>query len=323
MRSGRTVLVIGLGQIGMGYDIDRDPELYVFSHARAFDLHPGFTLVGGVDPDKALRRAFRSSYGVDAYETAAAALANEAPELVVIAVPTPLHGLILDIVLQFPSVKTIVCEKPLSYDLNEARHMASACENQGVQLVVNYMRRSDPAVIEVRRRLVSGSICGPIKGVVWYGRGLIHNGSHFFNLLEYWLGDMIDYHVVGLGLTLENGDADVDVSIRFERGKVLFLSTDDRDFAHYELELMAYNGRLRYELAGHRVVWQQVEQSGLFENSREVSDMPEVIESGMRIFQYNVASQVEALMAGQPCHLSLGSSAERALEALIKIIGDT
>ena len=28
------------------------------------------------------------------------------------------------------------------------------------------------------------SECTPVKGVVWYSGGFLHNGSHFFNLLE-------------------------------------------------------------------------------------------------------------------------------------------
>ena len=318
----RSVLIIGLGQIGMGYDIDLDPELHVYSHARAFDLHPGYTLVGGVDPDPASRAAFCRSYGVSAYETPEAALAEQAPELVVIAVPTPLHGETLEAVLKFSSVKVVLCEKPLSYDLDEAQRMVSACEKQGVQLVVNYMRRSDPAVIEIRRRLVSGEIRGPVKGVVWYGGGLIHNGSHFFSLLEYWLGEMLDYRVVASGAVLDNGDADVDVSVRFESGTVLFLSTDDRDFANYEVELMAYNGRLRYERAGHRVIWQGVEQNPVFANSRAIVAKPELIDSGMNVFQYNVVSQVEALLSNQPCHLSVGDEGVRTMKALTRIVGE-
>ena len=31
----------------------------------------------------------------------------------------------------------------------------------------------------------------PIKGVCWYSKGLLNNGSHFINLLEFWLGDYV------------------------------------------------------------------------------------------------------------------------------------
>ncbi|QJD72160.1 Gfo/Idh/MocA family protein [Marinobacterium sp. LSUCC0821] len=305
----------------MGYDIDLDPKQHIYSHARAFTLHSEYVLVGGVDPDPGMRAAFSRSYGVLAYETAEAALVEQAPELVVIAVPTSLHGLTLETVLKFSSVKVVLCEKPLSYDLAESQCMARACQKRGVQLVVNYMRRSDPAVIEIGRRFVSGEIQGPVKGLVWYGGGLIHNGSHFFNLLRYWLGEMIDFQILGSAKPLGNDDAEVDVSIQFEGGKVLFLSTMDRDFAHYEVELMADNGRLRYERAGHRVTWQGLEQHPVFSKSKSIANETELIESGMNKFQYNVASQVEELFAGRVSHVATGEDAVSTLEALTRIIG--
>lgn len=56
------VLIVGLGQIGMGYDFELDPKDYVYSHARAFSLHPEFHLVGGVDPDEKQRHGFVIGY---------------------------------------------------------------------------------------------------------------------------------------------------------------------------------------------------------------------------------------------------------------------
>ena len=45
-------LIIGLGQIGMGYDFNLEPAHYILSHAQAFSEHPEFELVGGVDSNK-------------------------------------------------------------------------------------------------------------------------------------------------------------------------------------------------------------------------------------------------------------------------------
>ncbi len=40
------VLIVGLGQIGLGYDLGGAPAEQVYSHARAVSRHPAFTLVG-------------------------------------------------------------------------------------------------------------------------------------------------------------------------------------------------------------------------------------------------------------------------------------
>ena len=95
------------------------------------------------------------------------------------------HSLTLKEVLAHSTPKLILCEKPLAYDLDEAGEMVEACESAGVKLFVNYMRRADPGAIEIKARIESGQIATPIKGVAWYSKGFLHNGSHFFNLLEF------------------------------------------------------------------------------------------------------------------------------------------
>jgi len=56
--NSRSVLIVGLGQIGMGYDLGLPPQ-NVLSHARAFQNCPGFRVIGGVDPDPKERRLIR------------------------------------------------------------------------------------------------------------------------------------------------------------------------------------------------------------------------------------------------------------------------
>jgi hypothetical protein len=45
--------------------------------------------------------------------------------------------------------KAVFVEKPLAVDVAEARAMVARCHDLGVEVLVNYPRRSDPAVIEV------------------------------------------------------------------------------------------------------------------------------------------------------------------------------
>ena len=45
-----SVAIVGLGGIGMLYDLKLPEAEYVQSHVRAFFLHPDFEIVGAVDP---------------------------------------------------------------------------------------------------------------------------------------------------------------------------------------------------------------------------------------------------------------------------------
>ena len=52
------VLIIGLEQIGMGYDFDLDHGEYVYSHEAAFSQHKDFNIIGGVDVDIKIGKLF-------------------------------------------------------------------------------------------------------------------------------------------------------------------------------------------------------------------------------------------------------------------------
>jgi predicted dehydrogenase len=314
-------LIVGLGQIGMGYDLGLDPEVNIRTHARAFSRHPSFRLLGAADPEAARRETFEREYRCPAFSDVEAALRSVQPELVVISAPTPLHAAVLAKVLALSRPKAVLCEKPLSYDLAEARAMVKACADKGVRLFVNYMRRSDPGAIEIKRRLDSGEIKTPVKGVVWYSKGLMHNGSHFFNLLEYWLGEMKSADIVGAGRLWDGVDPEPDVNVVFARGQAIFLAAREEDYSHYTVELVAPNGRLRYDKGGRRIVWQSAVPDKTFAGYVSLSDEPEPIESQMDRFQYNVAEQIAARLEGHDACLSDGADALRTLESLTTIKG--
>lgn len=313
-------LIVGLGRIGMGYDLDLDPAAHVYSHARAFSLHPAFRLLGGVDPDGKRRSAFEREYRCPAFPDIDSALDAIQPELTVIAVPTALHGDTLGRILDRSQPKVVLCEKPLSYDLAEATSMLAACADRGARLFVNYMRRSDPGVIEIKRRFDSGEIRQPVKGVAWYSKGLMHNGSHFFNLLAYWLGEMTDARILDPGRLWDGIDPEPDFEVSFKGGKVLFLAAREEDYSHYTIELVAPNGRLRYDGGGRRIEWQGAAPDPRFAGFTTLSRDVEVIHSGMDRFQYNVVDQLASLLGGNEASLSTGEDALRTIDSLTTII---
>ncbi|WP_372763554.1 Gfo/Idh/MocA family protein [Litorivivens sp.] len=315
------VLIVGLGQIGMQYDQHLPLQQHVYSHCRAFSSHPAFCLVGAVDASPQQRAVFESRYSSPAFERVEQALDALEADLVIIATPTANHFACLRTVLQLVKPMAILCEKPLSYHLDEAREMVELCHQRSTKLFVNYMRRSDPGVIAIKDRLLDGRIECPVKGFVWYSKGLIHNGSHFFNLLQYWLGDFVDHTPIHRLRELEHGDCDLDFKADFQRGEVVFLALDPTRYAHYAVELMAPNGRLRYEGAGHSLSWSPAEDNPEFQGSRLIAEQPLEIFSGMKRFQFNVAAQINAALKEDIFYLSQGEDALATMECLSLIIG--
>ena len=291
----------------MGYDAALGPE-YVYSHARAFSRHEAFRLVAGIDPDAGRREHWTLAFGCPASADLADALEQHRPDVVVIAVPTPLHAGVLETVLAGPLPKAVLCEKPLSYDAGEGARMVDACAAAGIALYVNYMRRSDAAAIEIRRRIMAGEMGAAIKGVAWYSKGFIHNGSHFFNLCEYWLGPMQDAAVIAAGRSWAGIDPEPDVRVRFAGGEVVFLAAWEEAFSHYTVELLSTSGRLRYDRGGEQVDWQPADAGAL--------GAPQRIASGMDRYQWHVAAQLARALDHQPAEICTGGSALATLQAM-------
>jgi predicted dehydrogenase len=304
----------------MGYDLHLDPEAHVYSHARALIRHPAFDLLGAVETDGERCRTFERVYQRPAYGDLERALAELRPDVVVVAVPTPLHGATLERILGGARPAAVLCEKPLSFDVAEARAMREACEARGVRLYVNYMRRSDPGAIEVARRLAAGEIASPVKAVVWYSKGFFHNGSHFFNLLEYWLGRAESVDVIAAGRLWDGHDPEPDVRVRFARGSAVFLAAWEEAYSHYTVELVASNGRLRYERGGEEILWQASGPDPVFEGYTVLARQPESIPSGMDRFQWHAVDQLARALTGGEAHICSGTAACTTLETMHTIM---
>jgi predicted dehydrogenase len=304
----------------MGYDL-RLSSNHVLTHARAFSAHPDFRLVGAVDSDPQRRELFARHYKCQAFQNIESAARDVEADLVVLAVPTNLHLPVLQTVLRELTPKAVLCEKPLAYDAADARRIVALCADRGADLFVNYMRRSDPGAIEVKRMMDSRVIHPPLRGVAWYTKGLIHNGSHFVNLLEYWLGPIRDCGVLpGASEEGFGEDATVDVSLTFQHATVLLVAARDASFTYHNIELIASNGRLRYEDGGRRILWQGSCDNPLFAGHKELGAI-EDIPSGMSRYQWHVADQLSRAMNNNDAAICSGQQALNTLEAITSLKG--
>ena len=62
-------ILIGLGDIGLNYDLHRDQSKYIQTHSRAFFLNSGFDMQGGVDINSDACDTFTKKYNVKFYLT--------------------------------------------------------------------------------------------------------------------------------------------------------------------------------------------------------------------------------------------------------------
>ena len=312
----KSVLLIGLGNVAVGYDTADASSARVLSHARAFSRHPGFHLAGGVDPNGDCRRRFWDGYGAPTYADIATAMGELSPDVVVVATPTALHLETVNAVFAAVQPQAMLCEKPLAYDLGEARQIVAACSRHDCALYLNFFRRAEPGVAEIRSRLIDGQIGTPVKGVVWYSKGLFNSGVHFLDLLQNLLGEVTSARVLAPGRLWQGNDPEPDLEVTFAAGRVIFLAARAEEFFHNAVELIAPNGRLRYELGGARIVWQGIEDDPRFPGYIRLGERCETLPADFDRIQWHVAEQLAAALDGRPTPLCTGIEALRTQEIL-------
>ncbi|NQY74281.1 MAG: Gfo/Idh/MocA family oxidoreductase, partial [Candidatus Margulisbacteria bacterium] len=186
MISSYKTAIIGCGWIGAGAQLDL-LRPHPASHAQAVDSQPKMTLVGFVDNDNSALNTAKKLYpDVDIYTSTQSLFSVLNPEIVIIATHPDTHcHYILESVQN--GVKAILCEKPISHDLNEAEKVIALCKEKGVLLLVNHMRRYDELIKEIKSYIGNEyvrdtSIGKIISATADYDNGIYHGGTHIIDL---------------------------------------------------------------------------------------------------------------------------------------------
>jgi len=239
-------VVIGLGQIGQGYDYHSSDKSMILTHANAFLLHPEFELIAGVDPDSHKRKRFENKFSQPAYPNFEALKVNHQPEIISIAVPTKFHFPVFQKVLTLQP-KAIICEKPVASKVREAEQMVALAENLNCAVIVNYLRRFNLA-INMLKKLIKGGKLGDIyKGTVWYTKGIIENGSHFIDLFMFLLGNVKGFQILEPGRQWDDCDPEPDGLIRFGETDIYMLAGREEHYCMGKFELIGTKGIIQFE----------------------------------------------------------------------------
>lgn len=147
--------------------------------------------------------------GVATYEAAqfSQLLSEQKPDTIVVTTPDFLHH---DYIIRaFEAGCNVICEKPMTIDLDKLKKIIDARDKSGRSVTVTFNYRYSPARTQIKDILMKGTI-GKITAVdfSWYldrvhgadyfrrwhrqkeysGGLLVHKATHHFDLLNWWLG---------------------------------------------------------------------------------------------------------------------------------------
>lgn len=181
--------VIGCGRIASL--LEQEPERGTpNTHGGCYDHCDRTLIISGAEANNERRLAFGQKWGVSAmYVDWQEMLDNESLDIVsVCTYPVPHRDMV--VAAAESGVKAIFCEKSMAVTLRQADEMIDVCEKHGVRLSINHGRRWDWQYRQIKKLLDQKAIGALIGMSLNYTAGLANNGTHYFDMLRYFGGEV-------------------------------------------------------------------------------------------------------------------------------------
>lgn len=313
--------VIGCGHIGAGVALDQE-HVGVLSHCEAYQLDQRAELVAVCDSSDDSRQEVGQRWSVpNSYVSVEELLEAAKPDLVSICTPDETHADIALRVIQHPGVRGVLLEKPVATDLAMATRVVDTARDQGVRLAVNYSRRFAPAFQQLRDDIRVGRFGRPQNVVGRYTKGLVHNGTHWIDLLEFLLGPVKRIRTLS-----EKPDRDPfatpDVQFQLADGTQAFLlGCHEQAFTVFEMDLMFATGRVQITDSGHAVEFFDVQPSPYYAGYRRLETRSKLV-AAMKSTICGAVANLIGCLQDEETLLCTGEQGVRVLQIAQRALAD-
>lgn len=307
-----TVVIIGLGNIGLGYDLQGKPD-QVFTHTKACLVHKGFNLLTGIDLDEARRNAFTSFTGLPAYDSLdTAGMSAGDVDLYIVSVPLAARSKVIEEVLK-RDPRAVLIEKPIASTVEEAETLLVSCNRKRIVLTVNYFRYFNPRIQRVKSLFTEKSMGIFNTCICLYSGGIFNMASHYISLLLQWFGRPDQINVLDSNFTKYENDADAFFCLSFGAAKTHFIPIRT-EYSIGEMDLLFERGRILLGNYGEDILVYSSIQDPFFHGYQRLSIDPDQPEKPALIdYQLDVMNTLEKILKGED---DASLQAENALETL-------
>ena len=238
-------LLIGLGNIGLKYDLHSHKEIYR-THSKSLKKINYFKQISVVDIKKQNLKLAKLNYNFKIFEKIKDAIHFSKPEFVIISTNTNMHLKNLTELIKLHIPKVILMEKPLSNNLKNVEKIISICEKNKIELFTNFIRRSEKSTIDIKKYFLKGKYYGR----VYYNKGFLNNGSHWINLLEYFFGQVQNFSIIKSIKT--KSDKNITVKLIFKKHQVELINNLNKKNSNYMILDSNYN-QINYLEGGKKI----------------------------------------------------------------------
>jgi predicted dehydrogenase len=304
--------VIGLGRIGAGFD-DNTQKSTISTHAGAYSVNRDVDLVSFCDIDKNKLVKYGKKYDITRlYTDFDEMFKNERLDCVSICTRANSHLKVTEAAVKW-NVKGIFLEKPISDTLRNASKIISICKKKKIKLQIDHQRRFQPFYNNVKRTIF-GQDFGRIQHVnLYYGSGITNTGSHMFDIIRYFFGDIKWVEgIYGLNPSNNLSDPNIDGRLFCKSGAICSLhSFDVSNYGILELDILGTKGRIRLNLAKSYAEYFKVSKKKglvyreLTQHQYTVPKTKDAIVLGVENIIHSIRKNVEPMCTGYDGYSSL------------------
>lgn len=296
-----TITIIGLGNIGLLYDINKDKSSKEFlTHTRSAFYHKNFEIKYLIDKDPKKLELARKRYGNQIEYKTELGLDYLPTDVIVLSSTPSVNAYYLNRLKSIDLIKMFLIEKPFLIQNEEIANYKKIEKKS----YLNYYRKSLPFFKNLKKEIEKKSFGNLITINVYYSKGLSNNGSHLIDLINYFFGpnyDLDSIKIINFKNDFSTHDKSVSFCVNYNYNKnsvpVIFNSLDERKFSLIELDLFFDKQRFRIFDFGDKIEISDVCQDKVFAGYKNL--MPyKLVESDLKSYGIHVYDTIANVING-------------------------
>ena len=308
----KKIVLIGLGNIGMMYDFKKSKSS-ILTYAKAIKQSKKLEFVGAVDISKKQRELFEGKYKVKSFSSTKKLLQKIDPDIIIISTPTKTHSKIIsDIMIKKKNI-FIICEKPLTENLQKISKIKRLTEKNNIKIFTNYMRLVDPKVLYLKN-IIKFSKKSNFFCEIFYNGTLLNNCSHYISLMIYFFGNEYKLKI------LNRRKNYFDFKLIFQNSEVYFYSSTIRNIQYEDIRLINKRFIFSYRNGGKELVKEKAVNNSIYGIGKHYIPSMKIADNFYKYSQKFVIKEIENLFLKNKKNLMGDISHAKDVQYLIKKI---
>ena len=311
--------VIGCGRIGCGFDDDLSK--IIKTHAGSYYKNSQTNLVALCDMDVNKLKKYGKKYNITKlYENSSKMFKEENIECVSICTLVETHLELVKEAAKF-NVKGIFLEKPISSSLKEAQEIIDICKKNKISLMIDHQRRFDPFYNNIQQ-LINQKKIGRIQTInVYYGSGIANTGSHLFDLIRLFFGEIISLKSHA-SKNNSNNIMDPNFDIRLELSNKIIcniIALNYENYGLFEMDIIGTTGRIKLNLASNQIEYFKIDSTDSLVYKKLTKNKIKIKRSKQSPIQLGIKNLIEVIKTKKQLKCT-GLDGYKSLELIIASI---